>query len=107
MSSPLRITAELPGSALKWIQAAEPVFQRQRMNLDHYTITVIDQEHTVVIMLSSVASVGPESQTPQAPPYPPAAQGPPPGRGSAGPLPGYEVELAKGDLSVVRANYVR
>jgi hypothetical protein len=87
-SNPLRVVAEFPGSYMKWIRAAEPEFQRKQLDLDNYNISVVDQESSVVIVLTS-SDASKE------------------GRGSTGTHPGYEVEVSKKDQKVVRSNYVR
>jgi hypothetical protein len=85
---PLRVVAEFPGSYMKWIRAAEPEFQRKQLDLDNYNISVVDQESSVVIVLTS-SDASKE------------------GRGSTGTHPGYEVEVNKKDQKVARSNYVR
>jgi hypothetical protein len=105
----MRITAELPGSALKWIHVAEAEFARKQLNIDLYMVSVMDQEHSVTVMLAGLkgaaASAG---NVPQAPPYPPLQHNPPQGsRGNAASIPGYEVEISKTDMRILRANYVR
>jgi hypothetical protein len=87
-SNPLRVVAEFPGSYMKWIRAAEPEFQRKQLDLDNYNISVVDQESSVVIVLTS-SDASKE------------------GRGITGTHPGYEVEVSKKDQKVVRSNYVR
>ncbi len=83
-----KVIAEFDGASLKWIRAAEPEFQRRGLDLDKYTIIVAEQNDSVVVALKSRDSV----------------QG---ARGSTGTHPGYEVEISKKDLRVVRSNYVR
>ena len=87
-SNPPRVVAEFPGSCLKWIRAAEPEFQRKQLDLDKYNISVVEQGNSVVVILSSPGS-------------------PKGARGSIGAHPGYEVEVNKRDLKVLRSNYVR
>jgi hypothetical protein len=83
-----KVKAEFPGAALKWIHAAEPEFQRRRLDLDKYTVSVIEQSDSVTVSLTS----------------PDAAEGT---RGSVGSYPGYEVEISKKDLKVMNSNYIR
>ena len=83
-----RVMAEFPGASLKWVHAAEPEFQREKLDLDKYTVSVFEEDNSVTISLSSLNSV-------------------PGARGSTGTSPGYEVEISKKDLRVLRAHYVR
>jgi hypothetical protein len=82
------VAAAFPGSWLKWIHAAEPDFQRKHLNLDDYKISVAEGDSSVVVVLRS-------------------SDAPPGGLGSMGTHPGYEVEVSKRDLQVIRSNYVR
>ena len=68
----MRVAAEVPGSALKWIHIAEGEFQRRGFNLDSYRVSVIDQPFTVVVMLAALnpmppAMPGPAPVTPETP----------------------------------------
>ncbi len=83
-----RVIAEFAGTSLKWIHAAEPEFQRKQLDLDRYMVSVVEQNDSVTVSLTSADTV----------------EG---ARGSAGKYPGYEVEISKKDLKVVRSNYVR
>ena len=87
-SHPPRVMAEFPGASLKWVHAAEPEFHRKKLDLDKYTVSVFEEDNSVTVSLSSLDSV-------------------PGARGSTGTSPGYEVEISKKDLRVLRANYVR
>ena len=87
-SNPPKVLAEFPGTALKWIHAAEPVLQEKKLDLDKYTISLLEQGDSVTVILKSGDSV----------------QG---ARGSTGKYPGFEVEISKKDLKVLRSNYVR
>lgn len=87
-SPPPKLLAKFPGAALKWVRLAEPEFQRRNLELDKYTISVIEQEQSVIVVLTS----------------PDAVEG---ARGSSGTYPGFEVEISTKDLKVVRSNYVR
>jgi hypothetical protein len=87
-SNPPRSTAEFSGAVLKWIHAAEPEFHRKNLDVNKYTISVMEQENSVVISLSS----------------PDAVSG---ARGSTGRYPGFEVEVSKKDLTILRSNYIR
>ena len=87
-SNPPKVIAELAGASLKWIHAAEPEFERKKLDLENYTVSVFEQSDSVVVILrSSDAEEG--------------------AKGSTGRHPGYEVEISKKDLKVVRSNYVR
>jgi len=87
-SNPQRKTAEFPGACLKWVHIAEPEFQRKNLDLDVYTISVVEREDSVTIVLRS--SEAPEGA-----------------RGSMGKHPGYEIEISKTDFKITRSNYVR
>jgi hypothetical protein len=87
-SNPPKVLAEFPGTSLKWIHAAEPVLQEKKIDLDKYTISLLEQADSVTVILKSGDSA-------------------PGGRGSTGKDPGFEVEISKKDLKVLRSNYVR
>jgi hypothetical protein len=87
-SNPPKVMAEFTGASLKWIHAAKPEFQRKKLDLDKYTVSVVDQNDSVTVSLRSSDAV----------------EG---ARGSTGSYPGYEVEISKKDLKVVRSNYIR
>ena len=87
-SNPPKVLAEFPGAYLKWIHAAEPVLQDKKLDLDKYTISLLEQADSVTVILKSGDS------TPGA-------------RGSTGTNPSFEVEISKKDLKVLRSNYVR
>jgi hypothetical protein len=87
-SDPPRVTAEFPGASLKWIHVAEFEFQRQKLDVDKYTVSVAEQSESVTVGLTSLDSVlG--------------------ARGNTGTYPGYVVEIRKKDLKIVRSNYIR
>jgi len=56
-SHPPHVTAEFPGASLKWIHAAEPDFQREKLDLDKYTVSVVEENNSVTVSLSSLDSV--------------------------------------------------
>jgi hypothetical protein len=87
-TNPPRVIAEFTGASLKWIHVAQPEFQRRKLNLDNYTVRVVERDDSVVVSLSA----------------PDAVKGT---RGSSGRYPAFEVEIDKKDLKVVRSNYVR
>jgi hypothetical protein len=87
-SNAQKVIAEFPGSSLKWIEAAEPEFHRRNLDLGNYIVSVVDHGDSVIVALSS--------------PDQPAGA-----RGSVGKYPGYEVEISKKDMQIVRSNYVR
>jgi hypothetical protein len=87
-SNPPRVSVEFPGASLKWIHVAEAEFQRQKLDVDKYAISVVEQSESVVVGLTSLDSVlG--------------------ARGSSGTYPGYVVEISKRDLKIMRSNYLR
>ncbi len=42
-----KVIAEFTGSSLKWIHAAEPEFERKKLDLDKYTVSVVEQNDSV------------------------------------------------------------
>jgi hypothetical protein len=87
-SNPPKVIAEFTGASLKWIHTAEPEFERKKLDLDKYIVSVVEQNDSVTVILRSSDVV----------------EG---ARGSTGKYPGYEVEISKKDLKVVRSNYIR
>ena len=87
-SNSLKVLAEFPGSSLKWIRVAEPEFEREKLDLNKYTISVVDEGDSVAVMLR-------------------AADIPKGARGNTAGYPGYEVEISKKDLKVLQSNYTR
>jgi hypothetical protein len=87
-SNPEKVIAEFPGSTLKWIEAAEPEFHRRNLDLSNYIVAVVDHGDSVIVALSS--------------PDQPAGA-----RGSVGKHPGYEVEISKDGMKILRSNFVR
>lgn len=87
-SVPPKVTAEFPGASLEWVHIAEAEFQRKRLDVDKYTVSVVEESNSVTVSLSSLDSV-------------------PGARGSSGIYPGYVVEISKKDLKILRSNYVR
>lgn len=87
-SNPDKVVAQLPGHSLKWIEAAEPEFRRRNLDVSNYIVSVVDRPDSVIVALSS-------------PDQPEGA------RGSVGKYPGYEVEISKKDMKILRSNYVR
>jgi hypothetical protein len=87
-SNPPRVIAQFTGASLKWIHAAEPEFQRRKLNLDKYIVSVVERDDSVMVTLSA----------------PDAVKGT---MGGSGSYPAFEVEIGKKDLNVVRSNYVR
>jgi hypothetical protein len=83
-----RVLAEFPWSTLKWIRVAEPEFERRKLDVDKYTVMVVEGDDSVTVMLRA----------------PGIRKG---ARGSAGAYPDYEVEISKKDLKIVHSNYVR
>jgi hypothetical protein len=87
-SNPPKVIAEFNGSSMKWIHAAEPEFERKKLDLDKYTVSVVEQSDSVTVALTSSDSI----------------KG---ARGSTGSYPGFVVEISKKDMKVVRSNYIR
>ncbi|HEY5883245.1 MAG TPA: hypothetical protein VIT88_01080 [Pyrinomonadaceae bacterium] len=84
----LGIYAEFPGRSLEWLRIAEPQFARMGFKLDRYTITVVELEGEVTVILRSFDK-------------------PPDVRGSGGTYPAYEVDISKKTKKIVSAHYVR
>jgi len=87
-SGPPRELAKFPATALKWILIAEPEFEREKLDVDKYTLTVIEDADSVTVML-----IGTDN--------------PPGARGSSSRYPGYEVEIRKKDHKMISAHYIR
>lgn len=87
-SNPEKVVAQLPGSSLKWIEAAEPEFRRRNLDVSNYDVAVVDDPDSVIVALSS-------------PDQPEGA------KGSLGKYPAYEVEIRKKDMKILRSNYVK
>lgn len=85
-----RVVAKFPGASLKWVHIAEPEFQKKGINLEHYTVSVLDEKDTVdVVLMSLDASTDPRVM------------------GSSGTYPGFDVEISKANNKVVQSYYVR
>jgi hypothetical protein len=82
------VLAEFPASSLKWVHIAEPIFQQRKLELDKYTITVIDEGDTITVIANEA---GLSDKV----------------RGSGGKYPAYEVQISKKDEKVVDAHYDR
>ena len=78
----------ISGASLKVIEAALPKFEEQGMKLDKYAVSVFEQESSFLVVFDD--------------PNRPASQ-----RGSTTTVIGYEVEVSKQGLRVVRSNFVR
>jgi hypothetical protein len=52
-----RVMAEITGASLKWILAAEPKFQREKLDLDKYVVSVVEQGDSIIVELRSFDSV--------------------------------------------------
>jgi hypothetical protein len=87
-ADPPDVTAKFPGAALKWIHIAEPEFERKKLDLSKYTVFVVDQDDSVVVILRALGLS--ENVT-----------------GSMGKYPGYSVEISKKDLKIIQENYAR
>lgn len=83
-----KLQAKFPGACLKWIHRAEAEFERRHLDVEHYTIVVVERNDSVTVILRSLDDR--ENA-----------------RGSTGSFPGYEVEISKKDSGIVRSNYVR
>jgi hypothetical protein len=83
-----KLQAQFPGACLKWVHAAESDFESKHLDLNHYTISILEQKDSVIVSLSSSDAV--ENA-----------------RGSTGSFPGYMVEISKKDSRIIRSNYIR
>ena len=86
-----RVVAKFPGASLKWVHIADPEFQKKGINLEHYTVSVLeDDKDTVDVLLMSLdASTDPRVM------------------GSSGTYPGFTVEISKANDKIVRSYYIR
>jgi|SRR5579872_4142103 hypothetical protein len=85
-SSPPKLTAEFPGACLKWVHIAEPEFRKENLNLDNYTVSVLDLNESVAVMLISTDA-------------------PKGAKGSAGSHPNYAVEIRRKDLKILSSSF--
>jgi len=84
----LGVAAELPGSSLKWIHIAEGEFERERLDLDKYRVSVVEEDDSVVVILTGLNE-------------------PKHVRGSVGLDLGYAVEISKKTRKVLQSSYTR
>ena len=87
-SNPPKAVSELSDEERKWLHVAEPEFHHRHLDLANYKVTVQEEKESVTVILTS-------SDAPQG------------GRGSMGKHPGYEVEINRKDLKIIRSHYVR
>ncbi len=80
--------ARFPGTALKWIQIAQPEFERKNLDVTRYNIVVDESADSVYVSL-----ISPDSN--------------PSGRGSTGTYPNFEVTINKKNGKVVSASFAR
>ncbi len=83
----LDVLDTIQGSSLPAIQTAMGEFQRQNLDPVHYKITVVREGDAIVVMFGNK-----ESRR---------------GDRGGGQRPGFEVEMARSDLSVLRSNLTR
>jgi len=84
----LKPIAVFPGTALKWLAAAQVVIDKRALDREKYIISIFDEGETVIVLLSAIDEI-------------------PGALGSTGSVPGYEIEIRKQDSQVIRANYSR
>ena len=82
-----KVVAELPGSALRWIHKAEPLFAEEKLKVENYTVAVTEQGDTVTVSLSSNTTPG--------------------SRGSTGKFPGYWITFSAKTGKVLKQAYTR
>lgn len=87
-SSSSEVVAEFPGYSLEWIEVAKPEFARRNLDLSNYTVLVVIHRDSVIVALTSIDQ--PEGA-----------------RGNLGTHPGYEVEISKNKMKILRSSYVR
>jgi len=75
-------------SSVPPIEAALPVFQRYNPDLKRYRISVVREKESIAVTFTDRGTQ-------------------PGGRGHAGPMLGFEVELNARDLHVLRSNFIR
>jgi len=75
--------ARFPGSSLKWIHIAEKEFKKRQLDVDKYTVIIVEEDSSVTVILE-----------------------PPETDGIRGPV-GYEVEICKKDSRVIGSYYSR
>ena len=80
--------AVFPGTALKWVAAAQVVIDKKELDEEKYTISIFDEGETVIVLVSAIDEI-------------------PGGRGSTGSVLGYEIEIRKQDSEIVRVNFSR
>ncbi|MFZ1086571.1 MAG: hypothetical protein WAN35_16530 [Terracidiphilus sp.] len=79
---------QIPGTYLKWIKIAEPVFQKNHLNLDNYNIVIYDEPDFITVLLRSTDATCE-------------------GFGSTGSHPDFEVQISKKDKKIMHFNYER
>lgn len=85
-----REVAKFPGASLKWVQVAEPEFQKKGIKIERYMVSVFDDKETVdVVLMSLDASTDPRVM------------------GSSGTYPGFTVEISKVNDKVIQSYYIR
>jgi hypothetical protein len=78
----------ISGAVLEVVQVAIPKLREKQLNPDDYEVSVFETDSSFVVLFDD--------------PNRPAGQ-----RGSTEKVPAFEVEIAKADRRVVRANFVR
>ncbi|HEY1208220.1 MAG TPA: hypothetical protein VGE85_02520 [Terracidiphilus sp.] len=79
---------QFPGAYLKWVKIAEPVFQKEHLNLDKYNIVIFDEPDSITVLLRSTDATCE-------------------GMGSTGSRPDFAVEISKKDKKIMNYNYQR
>ena len=87
-TSSLKTIDVVQGSSFAPIQAASTVFQRHKLDLAHYKITLVRDGTALVVMFTDKDAK-------------------PGGRGSLGTHPGFEVELDSHGQQVLKSHFVR
>jgi hypothetical protein len=80
--------AQFPGKYLKWVKIAEPVFQKQHLNLNKYNIVIFDDPESVTVLFRSTDTTCE-------------------GKGSTGTRPDFEVQISKKEMRILHYNYER
>ena len=86
--SPMKEIGSISGTTLRVIQAANPKLEEHNLKLEDYNVSVFEKDSEFLVLFTD--------------PKQPSGQ-----RGSSTALIGFEVELSKTGLRVIRANFMR
>jgi hypothetical protein len=86
--APMKEVGSIAGTTLKVIEAATPKLAEQNLRVEDYAVTVFEKDSSFLVLFTD-------------PKQPPGQ------RGSTTTTIGFEVEISKTGLQVVRANFMR